>query len=238
VTDQNGYGGPGAGAAIAAVQPVMLICHRPGMASQAARTVHLVPMPRGHAGHAVSTLCGAQLNREEFETVTTDQGAPCTACVLNQLTTATPAVELPVGGSDGDIAYCEWDWPVTHQRDQIWLNMHGDLSAIAIPIPLSTHVTRILTARHCAPAVLAHPYVPGHHIVLAGERYGINLPWPPEVQQFVGALMLPPTVTPRGVITWVQPPCENSLRLSREIDVFGALRTVLREFQPGSQPSI
>ncbi len=237
MTDENGYG-PGAGAAVPTVQPVMLVCHQPGVASQTACTVHLVPMPEGHEAHAVSTLCGAQLSREEFETVTTDQGAPCTACVINQLIATTPAVELPVGDSESDVAYHAWDWPVTHQRDQIWLNMHGDVSAIAIPIPLSTDVTRILIARHCAPAVLAHPYAPEHHIVLTGERYGITLPWPPEVQQIVGALMLPPTVTPRGGITWVQPPCKNSLRLSREIDVFGALRAVLHEFQPGGQPRI
>jgi hypothetical protein len=30
-----------------------------------------------------------------------------------------------------------------------------------------------------------------------------------------------------GPITWIQPPSKDSLRLSREIDVFGALRTVL-----------
>jgi hypothetical protein len=34
-------------------------------------------------------------------------------------------------------------------------------------------------------------------------------------------------MTPRGPITWVQPPRQDSLHLSREIDVFGALRTVL-----------
>ncbi|MGH3973323.1 MAG: hypothetical protein ACRDS9_08355 [Pseudonocardiaceae bacterium] len=229
--DKDGYGRPGAGAAVAAVQPVMLLCSQPGVISKITRTVHLIPMPEEHEAHETSTLCGTRLSREEFETVTTDQGAPCTACVINQLTATTPAVELPVSGSEDDVAYRAWDWPVIHQRDQIWLNMHGDVSAIAIPIPLSTDVIRILTARHCAPAVLAHPYAPEHHIVLTGERYGITLPWPPEVQQIDGALMLPPTVTPRGEITWVQPPCKNSLRLSREIDVFGALRAVLYEFQ-------
>jgi hypothetical protein len=34
-------------------------------------------------------------------------------------------------------------------------------------------------------------------------------------------------MTPRGPITWTQTPRQDSLHLSREIDVFGALRTVL-----------
>ena len=78
-----------------------------------------------------------------------------------------------------------------------------------------------------APAVLAHPYAPDHHMVLTGERFGSPLPWPPDVYQVTGAVMLPPTMTICGPITWVRSPSKDSLRLSREIDVFGALRTVL-----------
>ncbi|MFN2478787.1 MAG: hypothetical protein ABR615_06395, partial [Pseudonocardiaceae bacterium] len=52
-------------------------------------------------------------------------------------------------------------------------------------------------------------------------------PWPPSVHEVTGALTLPPTMTSQGPITWIQPPCQDSLRLSREIDVFGALRTAL-----------
>jgi hypothetical protein len=42
-----------------------------------------------------------------------------------------------------------------------------------------------------------------------------------------GVLALPPTITPRGPITWIRAPHEDSLHLSREIDVFGALRAIL-----------
>jgi len=87
----------------------------------------------------------------------------------------------------------------------------------------------VLTARHCAPAVLAHPYAPEHHMVLTGEKFGAALPWPSGVYELSGSVMLPPTITIGGPITWVQPPSKDSLRLSREIDVFGALRTVIRD---------
>ncbi|MGH3936303.1 MAG: hypothetical protein ACRDS1_15220 [Pseudonocardiaceae bacterium] len=228
MTDKNGYSGSGAAAAVAAAQPVALVDDQPGVTSEVARTVHLIPMQDGHEALSVSTLCGARLNREEFETVNAGQGMRCTACVINQMIAAIPAAELPPGNPDSGISYQSWGWPVTNHCDQIRLHLHGEVSAIAIPIPLSTEVTRILTARHCTPAVLAHPYASDYHIVLSGEKYGIPLPWPPKVHQFGGALMLPPTVTPRGGITWVRPPCKDSLRLSREIDVFGALRAVLR----------
>jgi hypothetical protein len=57
------------------------------------------------------------------------------------------------------------------------------------------------------------------------------------VHQLTGTLMLPPTTTPRGPITWRQPPHPDSIRLSREIDVFGALRTVVSNSPPGEDPS-
>jgi hypothetical protein len=174
-----------------AIQPVMLIRYRPGVAGQTARAVH--------------------------------QGSA-----------TAPVVEPPAGSPDSEgtglingAVYQAWDWPVIQHRDQIWLSLDCGVSAIEVPMLLSAEVTQILTERHCAPAVLAHPYAPEHHLILAGERFGVALPWPPSVQQLTGALMLPPTMTPRGPITWVQPPRQDSLHLSREIDVFGALRTVL-----------
>ncbi|MGH4011791.1 MAG: hypothetical protein ACRDTH_27125 [Pseudonocardiaceae bacterium] len=109
------------------------------------------------------------------------------------------------------------------------------MSALTIPIPLCTTVTEILTQRRCTPPVLAHPSTPDHRIVLTGERYGVTLPWPPQVHQVTGVVLLPPTVTPHGPITWVRPPEEDSLRLCREIDLFGALRTALNN-PPGGPP--
>jgi hypothetical protein len=73
--------------------------------------------------------------------------------------------------------------------------------------------------------------------VLTGERYGITLPWPPQIHRITGFLLLPPTMTPRGPITWTQPPQPESLPWCREIDLFAALRTALRDRAPdGPQP--
>jgi hypothetical protein len=210
----------------------MLVRYRPGVTDQTARPVHLVPIPDGRLAGTVGTLCGALFGLEEIETLSSGQGMPCLMCVLHQISATAPVVEPPMGSPDSEATglingadYQAWGWPVIQHRDQIRISLDRDASAIAIPILLSAEVTQILTERHCAPAVLAHPYAPEHHLILTGERFGAPLPWPPSVQVVTGALMLPPTMTPRGPITWVQPPRQDSLHLSREIDVFGALRT-------------
>jgi hypothetical protein len=224
-------------------QPVLLVNHRAGVIGQLRRTVHLVPMSPDCETDVVAALCGRLLCHEETETVEPGEGVPCQVCLMNQITTLTsgamPAGDMRAGGQslvadvDGESGwtsgptYHAWGWPVTHHRDLTLLRLDGDASAIAIPKPLSAEVTQILAARHCAPAVLAHPYAREHHMVLTGERFGATLPWPSDVYQVAGAVMLPPTMTICGPITWVRPPSRDSLRLSREIDVFGALRTVL-----------
>ncbi|MGH3905579.1 MAG: hypothetical protein ACRDTE_15555, partial [Pseudonocardiaceae bacterium] len=93
--------------------------------------------------------------------------------------------------------YLTWDWPVTLRHNQIWLDLRHEAVALIIPTLLATDVTRILHQRRCPTPVLAHPYVPEHR-VLAGEHFGVALPWPP-----------------------------TALRLSREIDLLGALHTAL-----------
>jgi hypothetical protein len=217
-----------------AVQSVMLVRYRPGVVGQTAREVHLVPMLDGRVAGVVGTLCGALLSLEKIEAVSSGQGMPCMMCALHQVNATARVVESPAGSPDSEgtglingAAYQAWGWPVIQHRDQIRLSLDCDVSAIAVPILLSAEVTQILTERHCVPAVLAHPYALEHHLILVGERFGVALPWPPSVQQVIGAVMLPPTMTPRGPITWVQPPCQDSLHFSREIDVFSALRTVL-----------
>jgi hypothetical protein len=214
------------------VQPVILVRYRP-VAGQTARPVHLVPMPDGDLAGTVGTLCGALLSLEAIETVNFGQGMPCTMCVLHQVSITAPVVEPPVDSPDSEgaglingVAYQAWGWPVIQHRDQTRLRLDCNVSAIAIPILLSTELTQILIERHCDPAVLAHPYTPEHHLILTGERFGTPLPWPPDVHQVTGVLMLPPTMTPRGPMTWIQPPHQDSLHLSREIDVFAALRTI------------
>jgi hypothetical protein len=225
-------------------QRVLLVRHRAGAVDQLCRTVHLVPMPPACDAGVVAALCGRLLCHEQIETVPPGEGVPCQMCLMNQAATMTsdgmtpdgmPASDMPAGGQslladvDGasGLTYHAWGWPVTQRGDLLQLRLDCDTSAIAIPIPLSAEVTQVLTDRHCAPAVLAHPYTPEHHMVLTGERFGATLPWPSGVYQVTGAIMLPPTMTICGPITWVRPPGKDSLRLSREIDVFGALRTAL-----------
>lgn len=208
----------------------MLVRYRAGVISQTAGDVHVVPIPGDCAAGTVAALCGRLLCPEEIEAVGFGVGVPCTACLVSRaVATGSPVASNESGAAEivGGPAYSGWGWPVTQQRDLIQLSLDRDASAIAIPISLCAEVTRVLTARHCAPAVLAHPDVPEHHIVLTGEKFGAALPWPSGVYQVGGAVMLPPTVTVSGPITWVQPPSKDSLRLSREIDVFGALRTVI-----------
>ncbi|HXT44782.1 MAG TPA: hypothetical protein VN748_11820 [Pseudonocardiaceae bacterium] len=242
-TDRRGI--PGAGAAMVADQPVLLVRHRAGIISQASRTVHLVRMPTGCETGVAAALCGGLLCREDMEVVEPGQGVPCQVCLMNQTSALTagvvPDAVVPAqeqsfvadfngnAGFPGGPAYQAWGWPVSAHRGLIQLRLDCDASAIAIPIPISAEVTQVLTTRHCVPAVLAHPYAPEHHMVLTGERFGATLPWPSGVYEVTGAVMLPPTKTLYGRITWVQPPSQDSLRLSREIDVFGALRTVLSQ---------
>ncbi len=174
----------------------------------------------------------------DIETVSPGEGMPCTVCLVTQAWGISPAGEPGAGDpgsadaaglAAGGACYQQWGWPVTLYRDQVQLNLHREVSALAIPVPLCTEVTEILTRRRCAPPVLAHPYTPDHHIVLTGERYGVLLPWPHQVHRVTGVLLLPPTVTLRGSITWTRPPREDSLQLCREIDVFTALRTAMND---------
>jgi hypothetical protein len=251
VSDTNRPGESGAGAAVMADQSMMLVRYRAGVTGQTARTVHLVSLRDRCEAGVVGTLCGSLMSLEAIEVVTPGRGMPCSACVIHHVSAMPPAAEQrqPLvdrpdrwgsGGASqlGLATYEAWGWPVTQHRDQIRLSLECEASAIAIPVRVSAELIQILAARHCAPAVLAHPDVPEHHIVLAGERYGVRLPWPSGAHQVAGALMLPPTMAPRGPITWIQPPYRDSLRLSREIDVFGSLRAVLRDTPAGVASSL
>ncbi|MGH3575711.1 MAG: hypothetical protein ACRDUW_28485 [Pseudonocardiaceae bacterium] len=245
----NRLGESGAGAAVISDQSVVLVRYRAGLTGQTARTVHLVSLRDRCVAGMVDTLCGSLMSLDSVEAVSPGAGMPCSACVIHHVSTMAPAAvrqpstaDSPDGPESGGAdqvdraTYEAWGWPVTQRCDQIRLSLECEASAIAIPISLSAELTQILTARRCAPAVLAHPDSPEHHIVLVGERYGDMLPWPPSVHEVTGALTLPPTMTSRGPITWIQPPCQDSLRLSREIDVFGALRAALTA--PGAIGSV
>lgn len=240
MSDSSRSSETGAGAVVVPDEQVMLVRHHAGVAFDTACTVHRVPVPDRWDAAAVGTLCGALLILDEIEIVEPGVGVPCTSCVVNQAS-ATAARQAPVGDlATADdrlvdwITYHAWGWPVARHRDQIRLQMHrDDASAIAIPITFATEVTQILAKLHCAPAVMVNPCAPAHGIVLTGERFATGLPWPAGVHRVIGTLVLPPTMTFRGPITWIQPPQKDSLRLSREIDVFGALRDVLSHSPEG-----
>lgn len=172
---------------------------------------------------------------------------------------STPA-STPVGARDGEghllplpprgatssisghlaagFAYRRLGWPVTLHAGQLSLDLDLDVDAVALllPTPLSTTVTDTLLRRRCPPPVLAHPALPTHRVIVAGERYGVPLAWPTEVHRVTTTLLLPPTVTTDGPLFWVRPPVLHALRLCREIDVFTALRAVLTTPPPEADP--
>ncbi len=228
-------------------RPLVLLRYRSGVVGQSARTVHLAPLPTGEASE-VRALCGALLPSDHVETLSPGEGMPCTGCLLSpRLPGGTPA--SPTGNpamtpalrpeDDTDLLpqvlatrYQAWGWPVILRGDHVWLSLGQDTVAVMIPVSLAVEVTAILRKRRCPPPVLAHPYAPEHQVLLAGERYGVELPWPPGVHRVSETLLLPPTVTARGPITWLHPPEPDALQLCREVDIVAALRTVLRTSGP------
>ncbi|MGH3900827.1 MAG: hypothetical protein ACRDTA_21805 [Pseudonocardiaceae bacterium] len=226
--------------ALTAPRLVTLVRYRPGVAGETARTVHLVPLPVEGLVGAATALCGTPLRREDVDPVPPGRGMPCMVCVLSHVTGDPPPPPVTTGDTRVDpdplaatAGYQAWGWPVTLRHDQIRLNLDGDTLALIIPVLLATEVIAILATRRCPVPVLAHPYAPEHRILLVAERFGVTLPWPPGVHQVTGTLLLPPTVTPRGPITWIQLPEPEALPLCREIDVLAALHTALNDPRQG-----
>lgn len=242
MSGSNRHDGPDNAVAVAAARPVVLVRYRPGVTGQSARTVHVISLLTDMRASAVSALCGVLLRLHDLETVTAGQGMPCTMCIISHDTSTTPAVEPEASNPTSAVAtspigvatYRAWGWPVSCHRDQTWLSLTHDVVALVIPALLAARVSVILAAWRCPPPVLVHPEAPGHWFVLAGERFGVALPWPSGVHHFTGGhLLLPPAVIPGGLVTWVAPPRSVALRLCREVDVFAAVRTALRELRPG-----
>lgn len=226
---------------VIAARPVVLIRVRPGQVAESARVVHLAPLPGDGVG-VVTTLCGALLRTEDCESPTPGQGMPCDRCLASHLTGWPPPdpaqscsdiTNLGTGARSAALGYRSWGWPVLLRRDQVWLSLTVDAVALVIPTPLATDVAALLAHRRCPPAVLAHPDLPDHQVLLSGERYGPPLPWSPDVHRVTDAVPLPPSSTAGGPLTWVRPPGPGSLKHCREIDVATALRA-LRE--PPSSP--
>lgn len=224
---------------------VVLARYRPGSTGEDEHTVHLVPLPLSSAeSGAADALCGRRLRSDEIETVTPGDGMWCTLCCLAHVTGSPPAPDtaktvIAAEQERAAVAYREVGWPVTLRGDQVSLDLDRDVDAVALVIPaiLASEVTGVLVRRRCPPAVLAHPALPAHRIILAGERYGVRLTWPTGVHRVTGTLLLPPTMTAHGPVQWVRPPQPHALKLCREIDVVAALRTALSDQPPSSPPT-
>lgn len=125
-------------------------------------------------------------------------------------------------------SYLAWGWPLTVRGARVLLSLGGEVMAIALSVELTDAVTAVLDARQRAGPVVADPGVPEYRVLLAGEPFGIPLPWPPGVHALCGEVALPPTPTPLGPVCWHRCPTCPDLRACREIDIFGAVQTVLR----------
>lgn len=141
------------------------------------------------------------------------------------------------GRASAVATYRELGWPLLLHGDDVSLALQPlGVVALVLPVLLGTEVTEILIRRHCSPAVLAHPQLPAHRVILAGDPDAVPLGWPTGVHRVSDTLLLPPTVTARGPVLWVRPPEPNALRLCREFDVCAAVHTALRNQPPCDPP--
>lgn len=211
-------------------QPVMLARYRSGVTGQAARIVHLVPLPIGGGQRAANALCGQAVRPGEFEPVRPGSGAPCWLCLVNRQTGGPPRSPVAERTNPGPRAdYRAWEWPVTWRGDQAWLSLGRDAVALVVPVSMANEIAAILATRRCPPPMLAHPEIPGHRVLFAGEPYPRALPRLPGVRRLTGTVLLPPTLAPRGPLSWVHPPRRDSLRLCREVDIAAAVRIAMSE---------
>ncbi|HEX2299345.1 MAG TPA: hypothetical protein VHH34_12675 [Pseudonocardiaceae bacterium] len=232
-------------AAVAGSSPVILVRYRADRTGETARIVHLAPLPEGGVPSAPTALCGVLLPPEDVEQVGVGEGTPCTLCAVSHVSAmlppgdTAPDAESPLPGpaagpSEAAAVYRDWGWPVTLRRDQVWLTLGSEAVALMVPAVLANRVTTVLTARRCLSAMLTHPYAPEHRVLLAGEPYPVPLPWPPGVHRVATSVLLPPTTSPRGPLTWARSPHPDALVLCREIDVLAALRTTQDESPPAT----
>jgi hypothetical protein len=217
---------------------VVLAHYRPDAAEQTDRTVHLIPLPVGRRGRAASALCGRRISADHIETASPDEGGWCEMCFVVHVTGDPPAPDTTTtssvtGRASAVATYRELGWPLLLHGDDVSLALQPlGVVALVLPVLLGTEVTEILIRRHCSPAVLAHPQLPAHRVILAGDPDAVPLGWPTGVHRVSDTLLLPPSVTARGPVFWVRPPEPNALRLCREFDVFAALHTALRHQTP------
>lgn len=255
----NGGNGHGSGAGVSGARPLVLLRYRPGLVAEAARVVHLVTLPQGCPPATLTAWCGEALRPEQVEQVNPGEaGAPCDKCAISHAITTPSAAQADpstpdlstmssaaTGVAEWDpqagpgvtgVIYRQWGWPVSLGAEQVWLSLSGIAVALLVPAPLASRVLLILAQRHCSPLVLAHPATPDHWVLLGAEPFPVALGWPPGVHRISTRVLLPPSMTPYGVLTWVHPPQPDALRLTREIDILAAIRTALAA-PPSDAPS-
>lgn len=242
MTAPDGTGnGTGRHADLAGSRPVVLLRRHHRSTGDGPRLVHLAPLPDGAPPGVLTALCGSLLHPEAVEQVAAGEGSPCSPCLVSHIGTlpgealaAVAAGALDPGPAAAASTYREWGWPVLLRRDQVWLTLGTDAVALMVPTTPAAGVAALLTERRCPPAMFAHPYAPEHQVLLVGEPYEVALPWPSGVHQVATSVLLPPTVTPRGPLTWTRAPLPNALTLCREIDVLTALRAADDEPPPAT----
>ncbi|MGQ0718775.1 MAG: hypothetical protein ACT4NP_15985 [Pseudonocardiales bacterium] len=215
---------------------VLTARYRPEVGAQASHPVHLLPLPVRVADSAASALCGGLLSPRKLETVEPGQGTPCSMCVRQHTAMIqASATEAPIEAETPQLAgpatrldrtaYCALGWPVHVQGDHVVLPLGDWAKAWILPMALTEAMMPILTALDRPAPVLLHPDAPGCGVIIAGEPYGVPLPWPDVVQMVTGALALPPSRTPNGPVRWYGQAPTHPLATCREIDIFAAVRT-------------
>lgn len=124
--------------------------------------------------------------------------------------------------------YLSWAWPVTMCGDQVLLAVGAEVAAIALPARLTDAVVAVLDSWCCPLPVLSDPNAPAYRVLLAGDPFGVPLPWPADVHPAGASVSLPPSTTPHGPVTWQRSPAGPELWTCREIDIFAAVRAVQR----------
>jgi hypothetical protein len=149
------------------------------------------------------------------------------ALVCDSADTMTTGVDVARAAG----TYQTWGWPVTfhRDRDQVSLDLRSEMIGLIIPTLVATEITATLSAWRSTPSVVVHPCAPTHRMLVCSEPFPVALPWPPGIIRVTPPLLLPPTLTPRGPLTWGTPPQPDVLRLCREIDAFGALRATVSD---------
>jgi hypothetical protein len=233
---RNGHPSGSGKAAVEDARPLLLVRYRPGVVADTARTVHLVALPRSTPppGMALTACCGALLRPAQIETVTPGTGMPCTLCVVHRVAGSPPPdrtlapTEQIIPGMPVDAAaatYQAWGWPVTLRANQVHLTLGRQAVALLVPVSLAAETAALLAARRCPPAVLAYPDAPEYRVLLAGQPFGVPLGWPEDVRRITATVLLPPSITPHGPVSWLHPPHPQVLTLTREIDLAAALYT-------------